>query len=112
MDCIDFIFAEKPCGCNKIQENKRIFSDLMEKTRQCMANNPDDDPIECETAYLSANNEFTFHTHPQGTREPSEIDRNTTKRLNKDLLCIGLVPTGETVCWSKEDGFKNEVCSF
>ena len=98
---------------DEIRSQNNIFQDLIGRTKTCMSKiNDDDDPIECEVAFLSENNKFTWHSHPGGTREPSNIDRRTTKNLNKKYLCIGLVPTGETVCWHKDDGFKEEVFSF
>lgn len=115
MDCLEFSSCqfEEDSTRKNIEEQKPIFSQLMEKTRNCLENiGNDPDRIQCETAYLSEQNAFTFHTHPDGTRYPSEIDKRTTKRLKKDYLCIGLVPTGETVCWHKKDNFENEVFSF
>ena len=117
MNCLELAslhFAERDKTVEQeIKGQDHIFRELMGRTSQCMSKiKDDDDPIECEVAYLSEDDKFTWHTHPQGTREPSSIDRITTKKLNKDYLCIGLVPTGETVCWHKDDGFKKEVFSF
>lgn len=116
MNCLELAcgFSERDKKIeNEIKEQKNIFDDLMERTRKCMSGiNNDDDPIECEVAFLSENNKFTWHTHPGGTREPSQIDKKTTGKLNKEYLCIGLVPSGETVCWHKDDNFRDEVFAF
>ena len=116
MNCLELAcgFSEKDSKVeNEIRGQKNIFDSLIKRTQNCMNNiNDDDDPIECEVAYLSEDNKFTWHTHPAGTREPSDVDIKTTNNLKKDFLCIGLVPTGETVCWHKDDNFKEEVFSF
>ena len=55
-------------------ENKNVFSDLIQKTRDCMSGLKEgEDDLQCETAYLSDGNLFTYHTHPNGVREPSSI---------------------------------------
>lgn len=118
MNCLEMaaMFRETPCEKKhraEIEQYGEAFAELMQKTRQCLQNiGNDPDRVQCETALLSEQNKFTFHTHPDGTRYPSDIDKRTTKKLNKDYLCIGLVPNGETVCWHKKDNFKNEVFSF
>ena len=115
MNCLELsnCFQEQsPCQ-QKIMENRDHFLDLIEKTRDCMGGlREGEDDLKCETASLSARNLFTYHTHPNGVREPSDVDRKTTKEMNKDYLCIGMVPSGEVVCWHKSDGYDKEVFSF
>ena len=116
MNCLELSncnhFNENLCQ-NKIMENKEGFTDLIQKTRECVSGLKDgEDDLQCETASLSAQNLFTFHTHPNDVREPSEVDRKTTKSMNKDYLCIGMANSGEIVCWHKSDGYKKEVFSF
>ena len=94
-------------------KDKRVFGALIDKTRQCINNQKDgDDPLVCETAYLSKENDFTYHTHPNGTPMPSDIDRKTTARLNKNYLIIGLVPTRKVIVFSKNDGFNRIIAEF
>lgn len=91
-------------------DQRGIFLDLMEETRACVE--AGGDPLRCETAYLSAYDDFTFHTHPNDVPYPSDVDIQTTKSLNKRFLCIGLVNEGRTICFDKGDGFNEQVCSF
>ena len=79
------------------------FKQMMNETNQCMKNrertgNPKDTD-ECENAELSQMNFWTFHTHPHGKSTPSGLDIQTSKRLGKKLMCIGLAPSGKIVCY-------------
>lgn len=84
----------------------RRFSDMIDETRRCMADRKrkglDFDTDLCEVAELSQKNHYTFHTHPHGVRRPSGLDIQTTKRLNKKLICLGLVPSKEILCYDKD----------
>lgn len=96
------------------ERDKRIFKDLIEKTRVCMGSElrTSDDGLECETAYLSDSDGFTYHTHPNGTPYPSDVDKVTTAKWKKRFLIIGLVPTNEVVVYSAKDGFTKMVGRF
>ena len=94
--------------------DRQVFGALIDKTRACMGSSDrkTDWALECETAYLSNNKHFTYHTHPNGTPYPSDIDKKTTSRLKKSYLIIGLVPTREVVVYSAKDGFSKLVGKF
>ena len=68
--------------------------------------------LACETAYFSENNDFTYHTHPNGSIEPSEQDKVTTNRFNKKFMFIGLVPTNEVVVYGAADNFTKLLGRF
>ena len=87
----------------------RAFIEGINSTRSCLSNHPDTDPIKCETAVLSSGNLFTYHTHPNGTPFPSDVDIKTTKRMGKRFLIIGLVPTNEIIIFSAIDGFHKPI---
>lgn len=90
------------------------FKNLINKTRTCLGSSArtSHDGLECETAYLSQNDLFTYHTHPNGTPMPSETDKKTTNRLNKRFMFIGLVPTNEVVVFGKHDNFTKLLGRF
>lgn len=44
----------------------------------------------------------TFHTHPGGTREPSDADIAETKRVGLKHLCISVPEKGLTRCFDVE----------
>ncbi len=93
--------------------DRRIFRGLMDQTRICLRNQkPGEDPLACETAYLSKKDDFTYHTHPFGTPEPSEVDRETTSKLGKRYMIIGLVPQRKIVVFSAQDGFRRIIADF
>ena len=92
--------------------DNKLFHVAMDNTRKCLQLNPGVDPVMCETAVLSDNDWYTFHTHPRGVDYPSDVDIETTKRLGKEYLCIGLVPENRTICFHENDGFQNIVCEF
>lgn len=79
------------------------FKLMMKETNKCMIErertNQNFDTDLCENAELSQMNFWTFHTHPHGKTTPSGLDIQTSKRLGKKLMCIGLAPTGEIVCY-------------
>lgn len=76
---------------------------MMRETNKCMQRRnlfgQSFDTDLCENAELSQMNYWTFHTHPHGKITPSGVDIATSKRLGKKLLCIGLAPNGEIVCY-------------
>lgn len=92
----------------------QTFGNLITKTKTCLGSpqRTSHDGLECETAYLSNNDLFTYHTHPNGTPYPSETDKKTTNRLNKQYMFIGLVPTREVVVYSKKDNFSKMIGRF
>ena len=93
--------------------DKGIFGNMIDRTRMCMDKlGPGKDNVVCETAYLSANKDFTYHTHPNGTPFPSDIDRNTTHKLKKRFLIIGLVPNREIVVFENKDDFTRLISRF
>lgn len=85
-----------------------IFRELMSQTRRCISRTDGSykELLACETAALSEGTKYTYHTHPRGTPEPSNADRKTTARLNKDWLLIGLVPSNELVGFHKSDNYR------
>lgn len=89
-------------------QERVTFRNMIGQTRACMAGTDGsfEEYLKCETAYLSDGDRFTYHTHPCGTPEPSEADRRTTSRLNKQWLLIGLVPSNEIVGYEASDGFR------
>ncbi len=96
--------------------DKNIFKNMINQTHTCMMKKGKDRTFEqdlnCETAYLSSNNDYTYHTHPNGNPEPSEQDRKTTNKLQKDWMFIGLVPTRTVVVYSKKDNFQRMYGKF
>lgn len=75
----------------------------MQETKECMARRDatgfPKDTDKCEGVELSRLNLWSFHTHPHGKTTPSELDIQTNTKMNKSLMCIGLAPTGEIVCY-------------
>lgn len=91
------------------------------KTRQCLNNKGIKHPITmrsykealaCETAYFSENNDYTYHTHPNGSEEPSEMDKKTTNKFKKSFMFIGLVPLNQVVVYGKWDNFETMLGKF
>jgi hypothetical protein len=79
--------------CPKIPEAK----EMIKRTKTYMvAEHPSDTNI-AEVA--SIGHDYTFHTHPRGTLQPSDADIETTRNLRKELLCIGLVPQKKVICY-------------
>ena len=71
-------FKQKGMTCN-VKEGQKI-----------------DDLAGCEVAIIGRN--FTWHTHSCDI-VPSEADLMTNQKLNKQYLCIGHTPTGQTTCY-------------
>lgn len=91
---------------------KRIFREMIFATQRCLDNTPNrtfEKDLKCETAMFSDNNAYTYHTHPNGNPEPSDIDRKTTKKFGKKYLIIGLVPQREIVFYSTRDNFRRMI---
>ena len=88
----DISFSE----CPKIPEAK----EMIKRTKVYMVAEHPSDTNMAEVASIGHN--YTFHTHPRGTLEPSEADIETTRNLKKELLCIGLVPQKKVLCYSAE----------
>jgi len=65
------------------------------RTQECLQTEKPADTNKCE--YYSIGENYTFHTHPRGTPQPSEQDIETTKKLNKEWLMLGLVPQKKVV---------------
>jgi proteasome lid subunit RPN8/RPN11 len=72
--------------------------------------------IACEhidPAVMSNLNDYTFHTHPNGEIDyPSDTDIDTTTKLKKDWLLIGVARKNKVVAYHKSDGFKQKVAEF
>mgnify|MGYP001572498044 CR=1 FL=1 len=79
--------------CPKIPEAK----EMIKRSKAYMVEEQPSDTNQAEVA--SIGHDYTFHTHPRGTREPSEADIETTRNLRKELLCIGLVPQKKVICY-------------
>lgn len=79
------------------------FKQLMNETNQCMATRQRTgfprDTDKCENVELGMLNLWSFHTHPHGKPTPSGMDIKTTKQMGHKVMCIGLAPTGEIVCY-------------
>ena len=97
------------------------FRNMIQKTRSCLESKGINHPITlenyseslaCETAYFSQNKDFTYHTHPNGSEEPSAQDIKTTNRFNKKFMFIGLVPSNEVVVYGKWDNFSKKLGKF
>ena len=98
-----------------------MFEQLMGMTNKCMMKNPHlgndvKGAIACETIHpetLSAFSNFSFHTHSHADIEhPSDVDINSTTKLGKDWLLIGLAKKNKVVAYHKSDGFKKKVAEF
>ena len=88
---------------------------MINQTKRCLANtapNTHDGQIKCETAYFSQLNNYTYHTHPNGVLEPSDIDVATTAKHKKQFLVIGLVPSNEVVVWGPYPTYNKLVARF
>lgn len=94
---------------------------MIMKTRSCLNTKGIKHPITmanykealaCETAYFSENSDYTYHTHPNGSKEPSEQDKKTTNKFNKKFMFIGLVPSNKVVVYGKWDNFQEMLGEF
>lgn len=91
------------------QGDKSTFGNMINATKLCLTKKgvrPGSitmknfqQALDCETAYFSQDDGYTYHTHPNGDPNPSEMDRNTTNRFGKKFMFIGLVPTREVVVY-------------
>ena len=109
---------------NDLQKQKPFFLQLMQSSKNCMKvhhmsqsmdNQSVKKAIQCEVIHpqtLSSFTNYTFHTHPHNIPYPSEKDKETTSRLKKDYLAIGIVPLQKVVVFSKEDNFEREIARF
>ena len=82
--------------------NLEYFSKLLEDTNACMAKHAGDPTFDtdlCEPSIVSESNYYTFHTHPHDKPTPSGLDIQTSERLGKKLLCIGLPNEKKIICY-------------
>lgn len=94
---------------------KRIFAEMINQTKLCLQNtNPQshEAKVKCETALFSDLDGYTYHTHPNGTPEPSDIDIRTTARHKKKYLAIGLVPQNEVIVWGEYPTYNKIITRF
>jgi hypothetical protein len=77
-------------------------AEMIARSSTYMSEKKPTDTNEAEVASIGHN--YTFHTHPRGTRQPSDADISTTKGLGKKYLCIGTVPDKKVICWDMETG--------
>jgi len=109
---------------NDLKRQKPFFLQLMQESKTCMKvhhmsqamdNESVHKAIQCEVIHpqtLSSFTNYTFHTHPHNIPYPSEKDKQTTTRLGKDYLAIGIVPLRKVVVFSKEDNYEKEIARF
>ena len=109
---------------NDIKSQKPLFLQLMEESQRCMVQHKMSQSmdkesvkkaIQCETISpqtLSSFTNYTYHTHPHNIPYPSEKDKETTLRLNKEYLTIGIVPIRKVVVFHKSDNFEKEIARF
>ena len=88
--------------CPNIPEAK----EAIQATKKCLTSEHPSDTNECEM--ISVGENYTFHTHPQGIEQPSDADIETTRKLEKSYLCIGMVPQQKVMCWDTNGG--NVLC--
>ena len=101
-------------------KQKPMFNQLMQQSKTCMRLHPElrnnvKGAIACETIHpltLTPFNNFTFHTHPHNIPYPSQTDKNTTKKLNKEYLLIGVVPQQKVYAFHVKDNFEKAVSVF
>ena len=121
-------FYLRRSSLSRLKDNKPLFEQLMNMTNKCMRKNPQlegdvQGAIACEHIDpetrreidngLSNINDYTFHTHPNGEIDyPSDTDINTTTKLKKDWLLIGVARKNKVVAYHKSDGFKQKVAEF
>ena len=109
---------------NDLKRQKPLFLQLMEESKRCMVqhnmsqrmdNESVKKAIQCEVIHpqtLSSFTNYTYHTHPHNIPYPSEKDKETTLRLNKEYLTIGIVPIRKVVVFHKSDNFEKEIVRF
>ena len=114
------VYWHKRQTLNELRKQKPMFAQLMQQTRQCMTSHPElandvTGAIQCETIHpqtLSPFANFTFHTHPHNIPYPSDKDKETTTRLNKEYLLIGLAQRNQVYVYRKDDNFEKVVARF
>jgi len=116
----DPMFWHKRQSIAEFRQQAPMFKQLMISTKTCMMNHPElrnniKGAIQCETIHpqtLSNFSNFTFHTHPHSIDYPSPKDKETTSKLNKDYLLIGVVPKNQVYVYHKKDNFSQPVSVF
>ena len=89
-------------------ENKQTFIELMEKNRHlCQTEKCDN-----HTEQIMLFKEGSFHTHPHGIPYPSKTDLETARKINRPMMCIGLVPQRKTVCFIVNEKSYRKACEF
>ncbi len=73
-----------------------VAQEAITKTRECLSRENPTDTNTCE--YYNIGENHTLHTHPRGTPVPSDVDIDTTTKLNKEWLCLALVPQKKVIC--------------
>ena len=114
------MYWQKRQSMQQIKSQKPMFLQLMRATNECMRQHPEfhrdtQAAIACETIHpqtLSPFSNFTFHTHPHDIQYPSDKDKQTTKRLHKDYLLIGLPTRNQVIAFHKNDNFQNVIARF
>jgi len=114
------VYWHRRQSLNELRKQKPMFEQLMAQTRRCMDLHPElandiTGAIQCETIHpqtLSDYANFTFHTHPHNIAYPSQKDIETTTRLNKEYLLIGLAQQNKVVAFHKDDKYKRLVARF
>lgn len=114
------MYWQKRQSLQQIKNQKGMFEQLMRQTRQCMQEHPEfandvKGAIQCEVIHpqtLSGFSNFTFHTHPHNIAYPSQKDIETTKRLHKEYLLIGLAQQNKVVAFHKDDNYERLVAKF
>lgn len=102
-------------------QDKNTFGNMISITKNCITKKGIrageitmknfNEALDCETAYFSQNDAFTYHTHPNGDPNPSQTDKNTTNKFKKKFMFIGLVPQRKVVVYEAPD-FNEIVGSF
>jgi len=122
-------FYLRRASLRRIKNEKPFFEQLMGMTNKCMRNNPHlegnvEGAIACEHIHPETRREldnpslknqmdYNFHTHPNGDIDyPSPVDIQTTNKMKKDWLLIGVATKNKVVVYHKDDGFQNKVAEF
>ena len=122
-------FYLRRSSLKRIKNEKPFFEQLMGMTNQCMRNNPQlegnvEGAIACEHIHPETRREldnpslknqmdYNFHTHPNGEIDyPSDTDKDTTIKMKKDWLLIGVARKNKVVAYHRSDGFTEKVAEF
>ena len=122
-------FYLRRSSLQRIKNEKPFFEQLMGMTNQCMRNNPQlegnvEGAIACEHIHPETRREldnpslknqmdYNFHTHPNGEIDyPSDTDIETTIKMKKDWILIGVARKNKVVAYHKSDGFTEKVAEF